>query len=207
MKGNMNQDALLKLIAESGYNIGYAAKKHLATFDIVEKVPGWIGLISIGVGIYALIFPALEQKPLSAAFILIGIASLFISFYAADKDKYAVAGGKLTQKFHDLRVLYQLVKSQPGGTDMGPFIATHDQIQAEALQLGVPKQIFLSDWYAHYKFFWQAQTGWMDEQLHFKFVRDKLPLSVTILALIAIGWAFLSQVSPLVGYLRNFCGQ
>lgn len=67
----MTQDALLKLIAESGYNIGYAAKKHLATFDIVEKVPGWIGLISLGVGIYALIYPSLEQKPLSAAFILI----------------------------------------------------------------------------------------------------------------------------------------
>lgn len=41
----MTQDGLLKLIAESGYNIGYAAKKHLATFDIVEKVPLYLLLI------------------------------------------------------------------------------------------------------------------------------------------------------------------
>jgi hypothetical protein len=43
MRGNMNQDALLKLIAESGYNIGYAAKKHLATSDIVLRLPAFIG--------------------------------------------------------------------------------------------------------------------------------------------------------------------
>jgi hypothetical protein len=202
----MTQDALLRLIAESGYNIGYAAKKHLATFDIVEKVPGWIGLISLGVGIYALIFPALEQKPLSAAFILIGVASLFINFYSADKDKYAQAGGSLTQKFHDLRALYQLVKSQPNGTNMDQFIATHQQIQSDALQLGIPKQIFLSDWYAHYKFFWQAQTGWMDEQLHFKLIRDKLPLSLTILLAAGVFWGF-SQLPLRAVYLRTFFGQ
>jgi hypothetical protein len=202
----MTQDALLKLIAESGYNIGYAAKKHLATFDMVEKVPGWIGLISLGVGIYALIFPSLEQKPLSAAFILIGVASMFINFYTAGKDQYAQVGGSLTQKFHELRVLYQLVKSQPAGTNMAPFIATHEQIQTSALQLGIPKQIFLSDWYAHYKFFWQSQTGWMDEQLHFKLVRDKLPLSFTILAVAAVAWGCLSQLPALATYLRTFCG-
>jgi hypothetical protein len=203
----MTKDALLKLIAESGYNVGYAAKKHLATFDIVEKVPGWIGLISLGVGIYALIFPSLEQKPFSAAFILIGVASLFINFYSADKDKYAQVGGNLTQKFHELRVLYQLVKSQPPGTNMDPFIATHQQIQSDALQLGIPKQIFLSDWYAHYKFFWQAQTGWMHEQLHFKLVRDKLPLSFIVLVAVGVVWACFTQLPVLGTYLRTFCGQ
>lgn len=35
----MDQSSLFKLIAESGYNVGYAAKNHLATFDIVEKFP------------------------------------------------------------------------------------------------------------------------------------------------------------------------
>jgi len=64
----MNQDALLKLIAETGFNVGYAAKKHLATFDMVEKLPGWIGLASLAVGIYALFVPALEEKHVAAAF-------------------------------------------------------------------------------------------------------------------------------------------
>jgi hypothetical protein len=182
----MTQDALLKLIAESGYNIGYAAKKHLATLDIVEKVPGWIGLISIGVGIYTLFIPALEQKPIAAAFILIGIASLFINFYMPEKEKYAVAGNALTGKFHDLRALYQLVKSQPATASMDPHILTHQQIQHDALELGIPKQIFLSDWYAHYKFFWQAQIAWIDEQLHFRLIRDKIPLGFTLLVVSAV---------------------
>lgn len=185
----MNQNSLLKLIAESGYNIGYAAKKHLATFDIVEKVPGWIGLISLGVGVYALFVPALEEKSISAAFILIGVASMFINFYTADKDKYVSAGSALTGKFHELRQLYQQVKSQSSATDFSPFLATHQRILNEASTLSIPKQIFLSDWYAHYKFFWQAQTGWMNEQLHFTLFRDKLPLGFTLTVLILIAFS------------------
>jgi hypothetical protein len=69
----MTKDGLLKLIAESGYNIGYAAKKHLATFDIVEKVPGWLALLSIAAGIGALFIPELEQKFVSATFLVLGV--------------------------------------------------------------------------------------------------------------------------------------
>ncbi|MGH8852810.1 MAG: SLATT domain-containing protein, partial [Telluria sp.] len=179
----MNQDALLKLIAETGYNVGYAAKKHLSTFDMVEKLPGWIGLISLAVGIYALFMPALEEKHVAAAFIVIGVASMFLNFYAADRDKYHQVGSQLTGKFHELRDLYQRVKSQQAGTDMAPFLTEHRRIQNEALRIGIPKQLFLSDWYAHYKFFWQAQIGWIDEQQQFRLVRDKLPLGLTVLVI------------------------
>lgn len=176
----MTKDGLLKLIAESGYNIGYGAKKHLATFDIVEKVPGWLALLSIVAGIGGLFIPALEQKFVSAAFLVLGIASLFINFYMQDKDKYAKAGDRLTGKFHELRALYQHVKAEPDTADFTAFATSHSQIQAEALSMNIPKQIFLSDWYAHYKFFWQAQTGWMDEQLRFTFWRDKMPLGLIL---------------------------
>lgn len=201
----MNQDALLRLIAETGYNVGYAAKKHLATYDIVEKIPGWIGLVSIAAGIYALIVPALEQKPVAAAFIVIGIAALFINFYLADKDKYAKAGGELTAKFHELRMLYQTVKSQPTNANLDAFVAEHNKIQSDVLVIGVAKQIFLSDWYAHYKFFWQAQTDWIDEQLHFRFFRDKVPLSLTV-TVVAVGLTFAcSGIPAMLTYLRTFC--
>lgn len=181
----MNQDALLRLIAETGYNVGYAAKKHLATFDMVEKIPGWTGLISLAAGIYALFVPAFEEKHVAAVFIIIGVASIYLNFYAADKDKYHQAGSALTGKFHELRELYQKVKSVPSGNNLDGFLAEHRRIQEEALQLGIAKQIFLSDWYAHYKFFWQAQTGWMDEQLKFRLIRDKLPLGFTVLTISA----------------------
>jgi len=188
----MTKDGLLKLIAESGYNVGYAAKKHLATFDIVEKVPGWLALISIAAGIGALFIPELEQKFVSATFLILGVASLFINFYMQDKDKYAKAGDSLTGKFHELRALYQHVKAEPDVADMSAFVASHDRIQVEALSFGIPKQIFLSDWYAHYKFFWQAQTGWMDEQLHFKFWRDKMPLGLILFLGALLAWAIVA---------------
>ena len=35
----MDKNTLLKMIAETGYNVGFGAKKHFATYDIVEKAP------------------------------------------------------------------------------------------------------------------------------------------------------------------------
>jgi hypothetical protein len=203
----MTKDGLLKLIAESGYNVGYAAKKHLATFDIVEKVPGWLALFSIAAGIGALFIPELEKKFVSAVFLILGVGSLFINFYTPEKDRYAKAGDNLTANFHELRALYQHVKAEPAAADMSAFSQTHDRIQAEALAFGIPKQIFLSDWYAHYKFFWQAQTGWIDEQLRFKFWRDKMPLGLILCTATLLAWGitagafFLASHAPFV-----FCG-
>ena len=42
----MKKEALLRLIAESGYNIGDAAKQHLATYDIVEDAGVGVALLS-----------------------------------------------------------------------------------------------------------------------------------------------------------------
>ena len=36
----MKRDDLLKCIAETGYNVGFGAKKNLATYDLVEKRGG-----------------------------------------------------------------------------------------------------------------------------------------------------------------------
>jgi len=52
-----------------------------------------------------------------------------------------------------------------------------DAIQQEFFSAGETKQILFADWYAHYKFFWQHQIEWIDEQKHFRFWRDKVPLS------------------------------
>lgn len=188
MIATLSKGALLRLIAETGYNVGYSAKKHLATFDMVEKLPGWIGLASLAVGIYSLFIPALEEKQVAAAFIVIGVASMFINTYSADKERYHEIGSELTRKFHELHVLYHRVGSQLPDADMSEFLTEHGRIHSDSLGLGVAKHIFLSDWYAHYKFFWQAQTDWMDEQIHFRLVRDKLPLSFTVVvSLVVIG--------------------
>lgn len=187
----MKRQALLRLIAETGYNVGYAAKKHLATYDIVEKMPGWVSFFSAAAGVCALFIPWFEQKWLAAAFLIIAIGAQSIALYDKEKAKYAEAGGRLTGKLHDLRMLYQSVKEQPDDIDLPEFERRHEEIQRDALTINIPKQIFLSDWYAHYKFFWQGQTQWMDEQLRFRLIRDKMPLGfivVVVGVLLAIAW-------------------
>lgn len=182
----MDKKSLLKVIASSGYNVGFGAKKHFATFDMVEKIPGWIGLASLAAGVLALFIKELEEKYVTAAFTIIGIAAITFNSYNDAKEKYAQTGVALTAKFHDLRALYETVKALPDNADVTQYIEEHKQIQQAALQFGISKHIFLSDWYAHIKFFGQTQIEWIDEQLHFGFVKDKLPFSAKLLAVVAL---------------------
>lgn len=197
----MQKEALLKLIAETAYNAGYGAKVHFATYDIIEKLPGWVALLSAAAAILALFIPAFEAKWVSATFIIISIGAGNILFYDRDKAKYVEVGTALTERFHELRVLYQEVKTLQDGSDFSDYSKHHATIQAAVLKTNVAKQIFLSDWYAHYKFFWQQQTGWIDEQLKFSFFRDKLPLSFTATVVIAffgvIGWLVSQRAASL----------
>lgn len=200
----MKKDALLRLIAETAYNVGYGAKKHLATYDIVEKMPGWVSLFSAASGIYALFMPSMEQKWIAAAFIVITFGAASIAVYDKEKSKYAEAGGELTEKFHELRTLYQQVKEQSDGIDLPTLEKRHEEIQKAALGMGIAKQIFMSDWYAHYKFFWQGQIQWLDEQLHFKLIRDKMPLGMIltlVFAAVGLSWIGISRFTNLVGVI------
>ncbi len=81
----MNRADLLKCIAETGYNVGFGAKKHFATYDLVEKSPGWISFISIAFGIYSLAFKELSTSFLSASFTVLGVVGLYVSMYDAKK--------------------------------------------------------------------------------------------------------------------------
>lgn len=174
----MNQTELLKQIAESGYNVGYGAKKHFATAEFVDKIPGWIGFISLAIGVLALVFSALSEKLPSAMLIILSVASLYMSFY--DKAAYMKAGEKLTVHFQELRSLYAHVKSMPANSDFSSCVAEYSSIRSAANGAGISRQIFLSDTAAHYKFFWQQQIGWIEEQITFSFWKDKVPLTTTV---------------------------
>jgi len=184
----MTREELLKLIAETGYNVGIGAKKHFSTYDIVEKVPGFINFLSIAFGIYALVFDSLSTKALSATLIVLGIISLYISFYDSKKMEYEACGCNLIQLSNELRQLYIDVKGAEISL-LPKFRETLKALQDRYYNTSLSKQIMFSDWYAHYKFFWQHQIDWIDEQKNFKFFRDKVPLTV-YLALLFIGVFF-----------------
>ena len=201
----MTKDDLLKAIAETGYNVGFGAKKHFATYDLVEKVPGWISFLSMAFGIYALAFDGLSTKFLSATFVVLGVVGLYVSFYNNGKADYEERAVKLTQLFNQLKTLYLNIKSEQS-QDLSTYISEHQRLETEYYSNCLTKQILFSDWYAHYKFFWQHQIEWIDEQKKFNFLRDKVPLSFSIALVFAILFAFLYRfevLSSLCSLLNN----
>lgn len=199
----MTKDDLLKHIAETAYNVGFGAKKHFATYDIADKTPGLISFISMAFGIYALAFDGLTTKFLSASFIVLGVIGLYISFYDSKKANYESSGIELTKLFNELSKLYRNVKSADDH-QLQEFEQELKDIENRYYSNCNSKQILFSDWYAHYKFFWQHQIDWVDEQKHFTFLRDKIPLSFSIsvigvfLALVIWGCNILSQICTVV---------
>lgn len=182
----MSKDDLLRQIADTAYNIGFGAKKHFATYDIVGKLPRLIGFISMGVGVFALFIDILATKHMSAIFIVLGISGLLINLYDDGKQTYEQKGVFLTELFNELKSLYFSVKSS-GKSEFTEETKKLSEIESKYYTNCISKQILLSDWYAHYKFFWQHQIDWIDEQKHFKFWRDKVPLSfVFFVALIVV---------------------
>jgi len=176
----MNRAGLLLSIAEAGYNVGFGAKKNFATYDIVQKAPGRIGFVSLAVGIVALIYEPLNSKWIAATLAVLGVASLYVTQYDHNKKEYGDEGERLTALFGRLRNLYRDVHALSDPDDLTPFRTRLDAAQAEASSKHLSKQILFADWYAHYKFFWQHQIEWIDEQKHFQFWRDKVPLSLTL---------------------------
>ena len=195
----MKRDDLLKCIADTGYNVGFGAKKHFATYDLVEKSPGWISFLSIAFGIYSLAFKELSTSFLSASFTILGVVSLYVSMYDAKKSDYEKAGVELTKIYNQLRALYYSVQSKSDSDDLTNLISEYQQLESQYYSVGLSKQILFSDWYAHYKFFWQHQIEWVDEQKNFSFFRDKVPLSfymfLVVLIVMAICFIYKANLS------------
>ncbi|WP_233503505.1 SLATT domain-containing protein [Sphingomonas psychrotolerans] len=187
----MDKSALLKCLAETGYNVGFGAKKHFATYDIVGKVPGLIGFLSLSVGTLALVFDELSKKLPSALMVILGVVALYIAFYDHSREKYNEVGVKLTKIYNELRKLYRDVQSGNAGAFVNEEAELH-RLENEYYSLSITKQIMFSDWYAHYKFFWQHQIDWIEEQKKFSFWRDKMPLTGTVVLVMivlgSVGW-------------------
>lgn len=197
----MDKTNLLKSIAESGYNVGFGAKKHFATYDIVDKTPGAIGFFSTAFGIYALVYEQLSTKFLSASLAVLGIIGLYVSLYDSSKSDYEQIGVLLTKLFNQLRDLYRKVQSADDST-LPQLEQELRDIEDQYYASSKSKQILFSDWFAHYKFFWQHQIDWVNEQKKFKLFRDKIPLtfSITVLFLLValIFWSWKSNFLSII---------
>ncbi|TNB78803.1 SLATT domain-containing protein [Pseudomonas sp. Fig-3] len=203
----MDQQVALKLIAEKAYDVGYSAKLHFSTYDIVEKAPGWIGLISLVIGVLALYIDVLAAKHVSALITVIGICSLYITYYADTKEQYFQSGNKLTQLLDQLKSMSARCKSNLQFTAVDQ--AELDQITTEFRSACQRKHILFSGWLAHKKFFWDHQIDWIAEHREFRLFRDKIPFSVyalIVVMLIAVaGWSWLVTHPDLLLSLKEVC--
>ncbi|MDR5866247.1 SLATT domain-containing protein [Halomonas koreensis] len=196
----MKKNDLLRSIAEKGYDVGFGAKKHFATYDIVEKTPGFISFISLAFGIIALAIDDISNKLVSSVFIILGVVGLYVSLNDSKKKEYAEAGVGITKLYYRLKALYFNVKAMDESEDGSGYQKELSEIEEEFYSLSISKQIMFSNWYAHYKFFWELQIDWVAEQRRFRFFRDKVPLSFLLFVLVVI---FLSGIyfSDLISYV------
>lgn len=92
---------------------------------------------------------------------------------------------KLTQIFNQLKALYLKAKNEQS-QEISSYIDEHQRLESEYYSHCITKQILFSDWYAHYKFFWQHQIEWINEQKKFTFWRDKVPLSLSMTIVLSV---------------------
>ncbi|MDP2562782.1 SLATT domain-containing protein [Psychrobium sp. 1_MG-2023] len=194
----MEKNDLLKHIAETGYNVGYTAKLHFASYEMIEKIPGIISVISMTFGIYALAYDGLSTKFISSTLLALGIIGLYVSLRNADKNDYQEKGVTLTNLFNDLKHLVNEVKGSTG--ELTEFSNRLRSIESDYNNNCASQHIMFATWFAHYKFFWEQQTSWIEEYRKFGFIRDKVPLTLWLVLATAVFYAAFNY-AELLGYI------
>jgi hypothetical protein len=180
----MDINNLKKHIAETAYNVGYSAKLHFASYEMIERLPGLISFFSMAFGIYALAFSNFSTKFMSCTLLVLGLIGLYISMKNGDKKIYEEKGIALTDLFNELKHLMLDAKSQsPNTTDIANKL---NDIEQRYNNSCASSHIMFATWFAHYKFFWEQQIAWIDEQRKFGFFRDKVPLSFWISLIVTV---------------------
>jgi len=180
----MTKSEMLKVIARHGYNVGFGAKKNFATYDIICKASGWISFISLAIGVFALFVPQLATNVISAILIIFGVATMYIQFYDAEKNSYEKSGIEQTKIFNRLEVIYRNVKTDESYNYTTTQVLLNN-IMDEFYGTVISKQIFGSNWYAHYKFFCEFEKRWVEDELNLT-LKDKVPLSFYFLSFVMI---------------------
>ncbi|MGP4073711.1 SLATT domain-containing protein [Piscibacillus sp. B03] len=180
----------MKELAENGYNVIYGARKHFSTYDIVSKIPGRIAYLALIIGVWQIYMPDFYfNKEVSLILIFSSITAIIINQYNGEKERYKETGNRLIQLHNGLREIYYQVQSSEE-KEIEKELCKMKELMDEYYQISISKQIFFSDWLAHYKLFFQSQYEWINEQKNFTW-RDKVPMSfrifVILFAVVALG--------------------
>jgi hypothetical protein len=176
----MNKEQFKKEIAQNAFYIGIDAKKHFASFNILAILPNCMLLICLAIGIIQVAYHNfLNQKELSITLIIVSVVGFFINFSFKKIHSYKIAAEELTLIYNKLRKLYISATFSENGqfkTDENKYIALLDLYNITVIK----NHFFIAKWWAHYKFFYDSKIDWLDNHLHFKFWKDKVPNSLKI---------------------------
>ena len=180
----MENTSLKRHIAETAYNVGYSAKLHFATFEMIEKLPGIISFISMAFGIYALAFSQLSTKFMSCTLLVLGLMGLYVTVRNGDKSDYEARGIKLTDQFNELKHL--MSEAENTSSDLESIKEKLKDIESRYNKSCASHHITFASWFAHYKFFWEQQTEWIKVYRPFNFFRDQVPLTLWLALLVIL---------------------
>ncbi len=82
----------------------------------------------------------------------------------------------MTSLFHNLKELSARVESDDD-FNSNKYLDELQKIDKKFQDIAISKQVFVSDAYAHYKFFGQMQIEWIDRIRPFSLWRDKIPFT------------------------------
>lgn len=200
----MNKNDFLKTLAQKGYDIGFGAKKNFSSYDIINKLPSWVGFTSLAIGIIQIAYENIPfDKELSILLIFVGIAIMYIDVFKDKADDYNNEGIRLTRIFNLTRDLYFLAKSD-NSFNYQNYEVRYQNLLNDFYSNTISKQVFMSQWFAHYKLFYEMQVEWIEEELKLKFFKDKVPnslkttfLTIFIIILICIFYEYRTNIQGL----------
>lgn len=182
----MTKENFLKNLATKGYDVGFGAKKNFSSYDIINKLPSWIGFISLAIGVIQAAYENIRfNKEISILMIFVGIAILYADSFKGKLEEYEKEGVRLTRIYNKLRDLYLAAQSD-SNFSYENYSVLYQSLLDDFYTNTITKQVFLSQWYAHFKFFYETEIDWVDEQLNFRFFKDKFPNSLKVFILIII---------------------
>lgn len=180
----MTEQTIKKQVAREYYNVLYGAKLHLASYDICEKLPTVISMISLSFGVLGLAFSQFNSNSLAALLLIIGIIGITLKPRELQKEQYKAIGGSLTDISKKLEDIYFQINEQ----DIGSINKARTDlraIQEEHRSVVMLPTVFLSSWYAHYKVFSEHNSDWMCTALTLSW-KDKIPFSLRITVIVVL---------------------
>lgn len=181
----MNKNNLKRYIAKTAYNVGFGAKKNFASYDIVRNLNEYISILSMIVAVLALVFEVFNAKIISAILLIFGIIGLYISKFDKEIDDFEKFGIKFLQLYNKLEFLYHKI-DDTNESDYASVISEIESIENEFYGNNKSKQVYFSDWLAHFKFFYQFQTKWIVNELGLNFWKDKVPNSLKFIFIVVL---------------------